>query len=91
MKALSDKQIASCENATTPVCKCRCGGALHGVARGGPNPAWDFFYDLPEDDPHHIYTRQEKRDRHNAKLREKTRLKEEKRMAMYRKLYQVKP
>jgi hypothetical protein len=36
--------------ATTPRCKCRCGGALHGKFRGVDV---QFFEGLPKDDPHH--------------------------------------
>ena len=38
----------ACETATGPVCKCRCGGALHGADRGRP-------YDLDEGDPHFVH------------------------------------
>lgn len=32
MRKLSERQIRTCENATTKRCRCRCGGTLHGVA-----------------------------------------------------------
>ena len=47
MKRLSVGQASACENATTPRCRCRCGGLLHGVKRGIPVTR------LPPDDPHH--------------------------------------
>lgn len=47
MKALTERQASACENATRPRCRCRCGGALHGAARGVP------LHELPKDDPHH--------------------------------------
>jgi hypothetical protein len=57
-KPLSDKQAFSCERATQPVCKCRCGGVLHGAKRGGTNadgtPDRTFFEALPTDDPHYL-------------------------------------
>jgi hypothetical protein len=49
MKRLSLRQAGRCESAKTPRCKCRCGGLLHGAARGG-SPA--FFEGLPNADPH---------------------------------------
>lgn len=33
MKALSQRQADRCENARTPHCRCRCGGAFHGTGR----------------------------------------------------------
>jgi hypothetical protein len=48
------KQAQRCETAKTPRCRCRCGGLLHGAARGksaeGDNA--EFFESLPDDDPH---------------------------------------
>lgn len=38
-----------CETAEYKTCKCRCGGALHGVKRGTEA---QFFEGLPEEDPH---------------------------------------
>lgn len=48
MRRLSEEQASSCENATSPPseCRCRCGGAFHGAARGVPLEL------LPLDDPH---------------------------------------
>ncbi len=34
MKTLSEKQAQKCEDAKEPICKCRCGGQLHGAKRG---------------------------------------------------------
>ena len=66
MKALSLRAAMRCEEACTPRCRCRCGGALHGkfrhladVVRNGTNPeaaraARDGFFEaLPTDDPHY--------------------------------------
>lgn len=35
MKALSLRQIKTCEESHTPRCRCRCQGALHGVRQNG--------------------------------------------------------
>lgn len=86
-KSLSLKQAQNCENAKEPVCKCRCGGALHGAKRGGETPGLDFFEGLPSDDPHRLLSQDEKRERINATNREKTRIKQEKRHAAWMKLY----
>lgn len=51
MKALSFSQVATCEKATKPRCRCRCEGAAHGIRRSGLP---EFFEQLPEDDPHRI-------------------------------------
>lgn len=82
MKPLTQKQAANCENAREPVCKCRCGGALHGAKRGGDNPSDEFFWALPEDDPHYHPSPEKKaelasqrREERNAKKREETRRK----------------
>lgn len=47
MRALHSEQASACENATGGRCRCRCGGALHGAARGIP------LDQLPADDPHY--------------------------------------
>lgn len=57
MKQLSQKQASRCEEAKEPVCKCRCGGALHGAKRG---KGAEFFDSLPADDPHHIPSKERK-------------------------------
>ncbi len=49
MRRLSLNRAARCEAATTKRCSCRCGGLLHGKARG---EGADFFEGLPADDPH---------------------------------------
>ena len=54
MKALSAKQAANCENAVGHVCKCRCGGSLHGASRIAPESGRVGFEELPEEDLHHI-------------------------------------
>jgi len=48
VRQLSARQAAACENATTPRCKCRCGGAAHGAAR----VTIDELGLLAADDPH---------------------------------------
>lgn len=45
-RPLNFTQADACENARYKRCRCRCGGALHGAARGIP------FDKLPTDDPH---------------------------------------
>jgi hypothetical protein len=67
MRALSGRQAARCEEAETPRCVCRCGGAYHGArrapARGSSlqdihEPDTDevvaWLRELPADDPHHV-------------------------------------
>lgn len=44
-KAMSYSAAMRCEEAREPVCKCRCGGKLHGAKRGDVTA-------LPYDDPH---------------------------------------
>jgi hypothetical protein len=55
-RALSLRQAQNCENAIGEVCRCRCGGALHGIARAGKDkpPEREFFTTLPEGDPHYL-------------------------------------
>lgn len=71
MRALSKRQAARCETAKNKTCRCRCGGALHGSMRNlieedrEANP--EFFEELPEDDPHHVRSKEEKKQR--AKMR----------------------
>lgn len=45
-RALSLRAAQDCENATGPVCKCRCNGAFHGKGRVMDTRT------LPLDDPH---------------------------------------
>lgn len=90
-RQLSLRQAKNCEQALEPVCKCRCGGQAHGAKRGGDSPSAQFFYDLPEDDPHHLYTKAEKREHSNARKREETRLKNERRMKAWEDLYKNRP
>lgn len=61
-RSLSHAEIVQCERATQPTCECRCGGALHGANRAPAGAARDFFEGLPADDPHHLQTREEKRE-----------------------------
>jgi hypothetical protein len=48
-KPLTQREADRCENAIGPVCRCRCGGAKHGVGR---IPVGGDFSSLPSDDPH---------------------------------------
>jgi hypothetical protein len=73
-KALTKAQAQKCEDASEPVCKCRCGGAEHG--RGG-GEGLEYFQGLPPDDPHHLPTDEEKKAAIKARLEEKRRLKAE--------------
>jgi hypothetical protein len=54
MKKLTARQAQNCEEALGPVCRCRCGGALHGAKRKGYEQGREFYENLPEDDPHII-------------------------------------
>lgn len=58
MRALSERQARNCEEARKPVCRCRCGGALHGAKRGGEKPGRTWYEQLPEDDPHKVKAKQ---------------------------------
>lgn len=60
---------------------------MHGGKRGGEKPGQAFFESLPEDDPHHMLSKAEKRAIANARKREETRIRNEKIMAAYAKLY----
>lgn len=68
-RALSSREIVNCENATQPACKCRCGGALHGARRVKPEDGIAGFHALPDDDPHHILTEQEKLEARSLKAK----------------------
>lgn len=70
MRALSERQARTCENACKPRCRCRCGGAAHGSARGGAGVDRSFFERLPEDDPHRLPTDEEKKARDKKRRRE---------------------
>lgn len=48
-RPLTQREADRCENARTPVCRCRCGGAFHGKGRV---PDGDFSK-LPPEDPHY--------------------------------------
>lgn len=74
MKRLSLRQAQACENAITPRCRCRCGGALHGARRGvasgydaGELPPRDWFAELPESDPHKLTSAEEIAARRKAR------------------------
>jgi len=47
MRRMTMRQALTCETATGPRCRCRCGGLLHGKTRQVDLEA------LPEEDPHH--------------------------------------
>lgn len=62
MRALSLPQANRCETAKTPHCRCRCGGAFHGINRGKTDEANPvFFAELPAEDPHHIDSPEQKK------------------------------
>lgn len=65
MKAQSLRAATRCETAKGKVCHCRCGGKLHGAARMKPEKAGvrEFFEALPESDPHHVPSAEEKKRR----------------------------
>lgn len=63
MRDLSLRQAANCEEAREPICRCRCGGALHGAKRG---TGAIFFGSLPETDPHYIPTAEARAARKRA-------------------------
>ena len=67
MRALSERQAAACETASRPVCRCRCGGSLHGARRNDESIMTDFFEDLAPDDPHRIPTAEEIRERNRQR------------------------
>ena len=54
MKRMGLRSAMRCEHAATGRCRCRCGGLLHGAARGEGS---DFFAGLPDDDPHRAIKR----------------------------------
>lgn len=66
-RALSLSQAATCENAKHPNCRCRCGGAFHGIARIIDMTDRAAFEALPEDDPHHLPDAKEKAKRRKAR------------------------
>lgn len=49
-RGLSYASARACEEAKEDVCRCRCGGKMHGLRRVREGE----LYSLPEDDPHHI-------------------------------------
>lgn len=78
MRALSARQASRCETAQTPACHCRCGGRLHGSMRNlieeGREANPNFYEQLPGDDPHHVRSKAEKKQRaREARSREKAR------------------
>lgn len=72
-KQLSFRQAQRCEEAREPVCKCRCGGRLHGAKRNGASGgSREFFETLPEDDPHHVDSADQRREKRNVRKRAET-------------------
>lgn len=66
MRALSNRQATNCETAKNKVCRCRCGGLLHGAMRHlieEGRAKKEFFETLPQDDPHHVRSDEEKKRR----------------------------
>ena len=66
MRALGPKAASRCETAKNKICRCRCGGKLHGALRMLPEKEGreqEFFEALPEEDPHHVRSAEEKRAR----------------------------
>lgn len=66
-KPLTARQAWNCENAVGAVCRCRCGGVLHGRRGGGTTPDGEidlaYFESLPADDPHHLLNSTERAER----------------------------
>lgn len=78
-KPLTERQAKNCEEAREPVCRCRCGGQLHGKQRGGADASMQFYYSLPEDDPHYTPSPEAKAQRRREKIEAKRRERDEKR------------
>lgn len=74
-RPLTERQAKNCEEAREPVCHCRCGGQMHGGKRGGGDAPMEFYYGLPEDDPHYTPSpekrKQQQQERREAKRKEK--------------------
>lgn len=70
MRALSERQAGNCEEAREPVCRCRCGGALHGARRGS---SLAFFSSLPADDPHYIPSAEARKEQKRLEREERNR------------------
>lgn len=52
MKRQSMRAAMRCETAKGKTCRCRCGGKLHGAARGIDSEDPKFYELLPKEDPH---------------------------------------
>lgn len=63
MRALSVRQASRCETALNHKCRCRCGGRFHGARRILTPEDRAMFEQLPEDDPHHIVSVAEQKQR----------------------------
>jgi len=66
MKSLSMRSALRCETATGKRCRCRCGGALHGSLRAKTEAEIEA---LPADDPHHVLSRDRRRNRRRKQPR----------------------
>lgn len=92
-KPLSDKQAQACENAVGPVCRCRCGGALHGRKGGGTMPDGGidraYFERLPDDDPHRLLTTEEQAAQRRAREEERKERKRLEREELHNKRYEA--
>lgn len=64
IKPLSFRQAQNCETARESKCVCRCGGRLHGAARGGREQLElrGFYERLADEDPHRIPSAKERRE-----------------------------
>ena len=76
-KPLTERQAKNCEEAREPVCHCRCGGAMHGGKRGGGNASMEFYYGLPEDDPHYTPSPEKRKQQQQERIAAKKRAKQE--------------
>lgn len=63
MRALSSRQAVRCETAKNKTCHCRCGGQFHGAKRMIEPEDLAAYEQLPEDDPHHVRSTEERKKR----------------------------
>lgn len=85
-KPLTLRQAQRCEEACEPICKCRCGGALHGAARG---KGQSFFEVLAADDPHYVPSAEVKAKQKAERAASKKREREERMQRRYEALGSV--
>jgi len=55
-----------------PVCRCRCGGRLHGAKRAQGDDQ-NFFEALPAEDPHHVPDAVERKQRRRMRRADRKR------------------